>query len=212
MGDEPYGALLPWIVFAAVDRRTGQGAAWAAFAAIVTALALLAMRRRAIAGSRNVLLLGVVGWMSALGLLALATGPHGWFQNNGRALASLGYAVVAFVSLAATPAADYYTRPLVRPRYWATRQFDRVNAQLTLFCAAAFALITLSFATGTWINTTPAFTVFFWVVPIAIVAVLAHFSRDCWDDFVEEVAETDLAEGGTWDLSLDWHTPHHDND
>ncbi len=53
MGDEPYGALLPWIVFTVVARTHGDGATWASVAAVATALALLATTRRHGSGARN---------------------------------------------------------------------------------------------------------------------------------------------------------------
>ena len=41
MGDEPYAALLPWMVFAVVDRAQGGGPLWAAVGALITAVTLL---------------------------------------------------------------------------------------------------------------------------------------------------------------------------
>ena len=42
MGDEPYAALLPWMVFAVVDRAHGGGPLWAGIGALITAVTLLA--------------------------------------------------------------------------------------------------------------------------------------------------------------------------
>ena len=46
MGDEPYAALLPWMVFAVVDRAQGGGPLWAAVGALITAVTLLVTSSR----------------------------------------------------------------------------------------------------------------------------------------------------------------------
>jgi len=204
MGDEPYGALLPWAVFAVVDRAHSGGPLWAAVGALVTALALLSMsshERR----SHNVILLGAVGWFSAL---AVAGATHrfesGFLAHDGRALSAAGFAVIAFGSLAFTPVMEHYTRPHVRSSSWDDPAFRRVNVALTLIWAATFTGISLAHFVGASMDTPDALTVFNWVVPIALAAIAGHRSRVVWDDFNdEEMFESDPMH----DLTLDWQTP-----
>ena len=64
MGDEPYAALLPWAVFAVVDRAQTDGALWAGLSALMTAIALLLTSSRGETGPRNVMVLGATGWFA----------------------------------------------------------------------------------------------------------------------------------------------------
>ena len=84
-----------------------------------------------------------------------------------------------------------------------------MNVQITLIWAATFTAIALSHFVATAFRTPEAFTVFNWVVPIALAAIAAHRSRMCWDDFNDdEMFEPDPMR----DLAIDWAAPLHSTD
>ena len=205
MGDEPYAALLPWIVFAVVDRARGGSPMWAGIGALITALTLLLTSSRDRRRFGNIIVLGGVVWFAGLAVAgALHGSDTGFIADNGRALSAAGFALIAFGSLAFTPALEYYTRPHVRSSSWDDPAFNRVNVQITLIWAATFTAIALSHFVAFAFRTPEAFTVFNWVLPIALAAVAAHRSRICWDDFNDdEMFEPDPMR----DLAIDWAAP-----
>jgi hypothetical protein len=205
MGDEPYAALLPWIVFAVVDRARADGPLWAGIAALITAVALLLTMSRDRRRFGNVIVVGAIVWFAGL---AVAGGLHGsdtgFIADDGRALSAAGFALIAFASLAFRPALEYYTRPHVRSSSWDEPAFNRMNVQITLIWAATFTAVALSHLVATAFRTPEAFTVFNWVLPIALAAIAAHRSRICWDDFNdEELFERDPI----GDLAIDFGAP-----
>ena len=211
MGDEPYAALLPWMVFAVVDRARGGGPLWAGLGALITAITLLITSSRRDAGSRNVILLGAVGWFSALAVAgAFHRSDTGFLAHDGRALSAAGFAVIAFGSLAFTPAVEYYTRPHARMSRWDDPDFHRVNVLITLIWGTTFVGIALAHFVAASMGTPEAFTVFNWVIPIALAAIAAHRTRICWEDFNDdELFEPDPMR----DLALDWEpSPVHSPD
>ncbi|HEY5170735.1 MAG TPA: hypothetical protein VIK54_03305 [Acidimicrobiia bacterium] len=205
MGDEPYAALLPWAVFTVVDRARGDGPLWAAIAALITAITLLLTSSRGERRTRNVLVLGALGWFGALAVAgALYRSDTGFLAHDGRALSAAGFALIAFGSLAFTPAVEHYTRPHVRSRRWDEPAFQRVNVLLTVIWGATFAGISLAHFVGVSMDAPEASTVFNWVIPIALAAIAAHRSRIYWDDFNDD----DMYEPDPMrDLALDWETP-----
>jgi hypothetical protein len=202
VGDEPYAALLPWTVFAVIDRAHAGGPLWAGLGALVTAIALLLTSSRAEAGSRNVMIVGAIGLFGALAVAgALHRSGSGFLADDGRALSAAGFACIAFGSLAFTPAIEHYTRPHVRSSRWDDRDFHRVNVLITLIWGVTFAGIAVAHLVAASMDTTGASTVFNWVLPIALAAVAAHRSRVCWDDFNDdELFQADPMR----DLALDW--------
>lgn len=202
MGDEPYAALLPWAVYAVVDRARGDGPLWAAIAALITVATLLVTSSRGERTTRNVLLLGAMGWFGALAVAgALHRSDTGFLAHDGRALSAAGFALIAFGSLAFTPAVEHYTRPHVRSRRWDDPAFQRLNVLLTVIWGATFAGIALVHLVGASMETPEASTVFNWVMPIALAAIAAHRSRICWDDFNDD---DQFEPDPMRDLALDW--------
>lgn len=202
MGDEPYAALLPWMVFAVVDRAHGGGPLWAGLGALITAITLLLTSSRGEPGSRNVIVLGAIVWFGALAVAgALHRSDTGFLAHDGRALSAIGFAIIVFGSLAFTPAVEHYTRPNVRSSRWDDPEFRRVNVLITLIWGTTFVGIALTHFVAASMGTPEAFTVFNWVVPIALAAVAAHRTRICWDDFNDD----DMFEPDPMrDLALDW--------
>jgi hypothetical protein len=205
VGDEPYAAFLPWMVYAVVDRAHAGGPIWAGLGALVTAITLLLTSSRGATGSRNVFMLGAIVWFGALTIAgALHPSETGFLTHDGRALSAGGFALIAFGSLAFTPAAAYYTRPHVRPSRRDDPDFRRANAVITSIWAAALTTIAIAHAVAASLGTPEANTLLNWVVPILVAAVAAHRSRLCWDDFNDDDAfEPDPIS----DLELDWEPP-----
>ena len=202
MGDQPYTAFLPWVVFAVVARADGDGVAWAAVCAVVTASALLLTSHHP--GS-NVLMRSAIPLFTIIGAIGYAfDNPSGWIAQNGRALSALGLAIIALGSLLYTPVSDFYMRSLVRPRRWNNPAFAALNARLTLTWAGTAVLITVShlFAAGT--HTAAAGTTFNWVVPIALALVCIHRNREQCEVFIDADNGATPQADTLKDLSLEW--------
>ncbi len=203
MGDEPYAALLPWMVFAVIDRARNDGPLWAGVGALIAAVILLVSgARRSESGTRNVFLLGGTIVFVALAFAgALHRADTGFVAHNARALAAFGFTAIAYVSLAFAPATEVYTRPHVRSSSFDNPAFRRMNVLMTLIWGTAFAAVGLGNIAASWIGTPEAFTVFNWILPIALGAVAAHRSRICWDDFSDDEDEDP---DPIRDLAIDW--------
>ena len=205
MGDEPYAALLPLIVFTVVDRTRGGGPMWAACSALVVAITLLVISAQNERSARNVILQGAVVLYGAIAIASAIYGTHtGFVAQYGRTLSALGYAAIGFGSLAFTPATDYYLRPIVRANRWNDPEYERLNVILTLLWSMGFVAIACSHVVATGLGTAGASTVFNWIVPMAVGTIAARRTRVCWDDFnADDLFDTDPLR----DLDLDWRTP-----
>jgi hypothetical protein len=203
VGDEPYAALLPLIVFAVLDRARGGGPMWAACGALVVAITLLATSSQR--SRRNVIVQGAVVLYAGIAIASVIYGKHsGFVADYGRALSALGYAVIAFGSLAFTPATDYYLRATVRLSRWNDPDYERLNVTVTLIWSIGFSAIACSHFVAKLIDTPGALTVFNWVVPVAVATIAARRTRVCWDEFNDD----DFLESDPMrDLDLDWKTP-----
>jgi hypothetical protein len=200
MGDQQYAALLPLIVFSVVDRWGGQGTTWSAIAALITMGAIYATSSR-MAEARNPFLVGVAVWFALLGIAGFVfQEPYSWLGRYSRALGALGYGVITLATLARTPAAQYYTRLIVRRRRWNEAGFLRLNYALTFIWGVTFLAIALSFALAPIVDQRPAYTVLNWVAPIALAAIATHRSRIAWDDFADLGFEHQL---DMWELGFD---------
>jgi hypothetical protein len=210
VGDEPYAALLPLIVFTILDRTRGGGPMWAACGALVVAITLLVTASPRDRSARNVIVQGAIVLYTGIAIASVIYGTHtGFVAQYGRALSALGYAVIGFGSLVFTPATDYYLRPIVRSSRWNDPAFERLNVTVTLIWSIGFGAIACAHLVATWLGTAGASTTFNWVVPIAVATIVARRTRVCWDDFNDD----DLFEPDPMrDLDLDWKTPPLSND
>ena len=134
------------------------------------------------------IVLGAIAWFGALAVAgALHRSDTGFLAHDGRALSAAGFALIAFGSLAFTPAVEHYTRPHVRSSRWDDPAFRRVNVLITLIWARDVHRDRARALRRARRSDTPeAFTVFNWVVPIALAAIAAHRTRICWDDFNDD--------------------------
>jgi hypothetical protein len=202
VGDEPYAALLPLIVFAVLDRTRGGGPMWAACGALIVAITLLLTASPRERSGRNVIVQGAVVLYTGIAIASVAYGMHtGFVAQYGRMLSALGYAAIGFGSLVFTPATDYYLRPIVRSGRWKDPAFERLNVTITMMWSLGFVAIACSHFVGAWLGTAGASTIFNWVVPMAFATIVARRTRVCWDDFNDD----DLFEPDPMrDLDLDW--------
>jgi hypothetical protein len=179
------------MTFAAIDRARGQGTTWAAIGALITIAALFATSPH-VRAKANALLVGLACWFAALTVASwIFDSPTGWFTRYGRAIASGGYALIILASLAVVPISEYYARSRTRSVNRNTDEFRNLNVRLTRVWGAAFALIAVSSALGPIVNSRPGFTVFNWVIPLAVAAVAGHRTKLAWDEFNDD----DLLEG-----------------
>jgi hypothetical protein len=206
MGDEPYAALLPWVVFAIIDRARVDGPFWAGIGALITVVTLLATStRHRDSRSYNVILLGGIVVFGALTFAgALHRADTGFVAHNGRVLSAAGFALIAFGSLIFTPASSHYTRPHVRSSHRNDSAFRHLNVLITSIWGMCFAGIALAHFVASAIGTPEAVTIFNWIVPLAFGAIAAHRTRICWDDFSDD---DDFEPDPIRDLALDWQPP-----
>src|SRR5690349_13702097 len=133
--DQPYWVLLPWAVFAVVNRTEGPSVGWAALAACATALVLAVgtLRTGREIGMPNVLLWGGAMWFAGLAIVgALATDVNGLVQTHGRSFSAIGFAVVAaFSLLVGAPITEFYARQRVRRRDFERSGFRHANVVCT---------------------------------------------------------------------------------
>jgi hypothetical protein len=207
MGDEPYLAPLPWVVFAVMDRFDGHGVSWASFGAIVTIVVLLSTHRREQnGGARNVLLAGALAWFSLLLLAGLIwEEPTGWLAQNGRTASALGFVVIAFASVARTPIAEFYTRPYIRPSRWHSPGFVRFNVMVTLAWAVGFSIVALSHLVALKLDTPQAYTMFNWVIPIATLVIVASRAKTAWDALADDADDATFDHDALAALAFDWN-------
>jgi len=178
---------------------------WASCGALIVAVTLLITASRRERPARNVMVEGAVVLYVGIAIAAAVYGTHsGFVADYGRALSAGGYVVLAFGSLAFTPATDYYVRPIVRSGRWNDPDYDRLNVTITLIWAIAFTAIAVSHIVATRLGTPGASTTFNWIVPMAVATIAARRTRVCWDDFNDD----DLFEPDPMrDLDLDWKSP-----
>ncbi len=148
---------------------------------------------------------GALAWFSAIAIAAVLYGMRtGFVARDGRAISAAGFAVIAFGSLAFTPASDRHLRPNVRSDRRSDPEYERLNVLITLIWAVAFGCIATSHLVAASLGSAGASTVFNWVVPIALVTVAVYRTRMSWNDFNDD----DPFEPHPMpDLDLDWRPP-----
>jgi hypothetical protein len=206
MGDEPYAALLPWMVFAVVERGHGHGVTWAAVSAIITAVTLLATRRRPSTGVANLLMIGAVISFAVLAVAGqIQSSSEGIIERYGRTWSALSFVVLALLALALhTSVSEFYTRQHTRRSSWTTEAFSRVNVQITMIWSLVFTGIAASHACATWLDHARGYTTFHWVVPLALGAIGVQRTKEVWDDYTADELETLALDDPLLDLTLDW--------
>ncbi|MDX3224663.1 hypothetical protein [Streptomyces sp. ME19-01-6] len=136
--------FLPWIVFALLPSGSWQ---WAALAALVVAVAVVAQQVRTGTGFDALIIeLGSAVFFAALAVIAFAD-PHSVVHGYSAALSSGTLAVIAGASLALGKPFTLGIAKRTTPReIWGLTPFIRINVVITAVWAAAFALTALALA------------------------------------------------------------------
>jgi hypothetical protein len=196
-------AFLPWLVFDLVA-RSGDAVAFAAVAAMVTALVMAGPNLRAHAPSA-VETAGIVLFAG----LAIAAGISAASPGSLLARASVpvttgALAAVMLLSLLGVPATVDYARKSVRPSTADGSRFAIVNMTMSALWGVAFALVAGSQAVAAFVPGPHVGSIFGWLVPLALVVAVTKAMTGLWADYHErDVAEAQaesLVDGLLWDL------------
>jgi hypothetical protein len=162
-----YIAFVPWLLFSVITRRFEVEDA--AVIALVAAVAISLPSVRA--GRPKVLELGAIVAFIGFMIVAFAgdDATRDWLARYARAVSAGLLALIAFGSLMRTPFTEQYARESVPREYSSSPVFRRVNRQITAMWGAVFVLMVPSHILAGAIDTHRAFTIFNWVVPIALV-------------------------------------------
>ncbi|MFI6445016.1 hypothetical protein [Kitasatospora sp. NPDC050543] len=149
--------FLPWIVFAVLPSGQWQ---WAALAALVVAVALIAQQRTAGAGFDALIIeLGSAAFFAALAAIAFAN-PDSGVHEYSAALSSATLAVIAGVSLLIGKPFTLGIAKRSTPReVWGLKPFIRTNVVITTVWTVAFAATAAALAViahGGHAHSTPA--------------------------------------------------------
>ncbi|GGN65403.1 hypothetical protein GCM10011579_035790 [Streptomyces albiflavescens] len=136
--------FLPWIIFAVLPSGSWQ---WAALAALVVAVAVIAQQVRAGVGFDALIIeLGSAVFFAALAVIAFAD-PHSGLHDYSAALSSGTLAVIAGGSLAIGKPFTMGIAKRTTPReVWGLKPFIRTNVVITAAWTVAFALTALVLA------------------------------------------------------------------
>jgi hypothetical protein len=205
--DQPYWVLLPWLVFAVINRTAGPSVGRAALAACATALVLAFGTRRTgrEIGIPNVLLWGASLWFAGLAIVgAIATDPNGVVESHGRSFSAAGFAVIAAFSLLfAKPITEFYSRPRVRRRDRERAEFRRANVVCTANWIVVWSLIAASQAVGNSVNSEVGASIFRFLIPVLLIMLGAQRGHAMWEEFAAVVADDELADP-TSALAFEW--------
>jgi uncharacterized membrane protein len=162
-----YIAFVPWLLFSVITRRFEVEDA-----AVIALVASIAISVPSLRGGRPKLLeTGAILAFVGFTIVAFAgdDATRDWLARYARAVSAGLLALIAFGSLMRTPLTEQYARETVPREYWSSPAFRRVNRQITAMWGAVFVLMVPSHILAGAIDTHRAFTIFNWVIPIALV-------------------------------------------
>jgi uncharacterized membrane protein len=162
-----YIAFVPWLLFSVITRRFEVEDA--AVIALVASIAISVPSLRA--GRPKLLETGAIVAFIGFTIVAFAgdDATRDWLARYARAVSAGLLALIAFGSLMRTPFTEQYARESVPREYWSSPVFKRVNRQITAMWGGVFVLMVPSHILAGAIDTHRAFTIFNWVIPIALV-------------------------------------------
>jgi hypothetical protein len=179
-----YAGLVPWLVFGVVVRAGGHGFAWASASALGAAIVVaIAAQRSARVTSLNVCGVALFAVFLAVGL--------GWSNVDdvdayARALAVGALGLFFFGSLPFDPLVAPYIRELVSQTQWDHSDFRRGSQALTVIWGATAMVIAASHAVAGAISTSLAFTMFNWLIPIAVLGGAVHLATLRYNAYFDE--------------------------
>ncbi|MCS0599644.1 hypothetical protein NX794_00070 [Streptomyces sp. LP11] len=171
-------SLIPWVVFAVID-RAAPSPQWAAASAAVAALVIA--WPSLVARSPLSLDLLAIGLFVVMAVAAFLAGPHGRqiIADYGRTMATGALALFVLLTLPFAPFTTQYARRVVPRELWGTERFRRTNVVFSAVWGVAFAFMTVChlIAAGDPGDRRLS-TVCNWLLPIAaVIAVLRFMDR-----------------------------------
>ena len=178
MSRRSYMALLPWMMFAFVARAGGQGATWAAMAALAGLVLVAASERRVdgVSGFTQ----ASIALAAGLAAIAIAVGGQA-FEPWARCAAALGLSAIAAASVGGVPFIEHYARELVPPGTVGTPRFRATTRAIARIWAVAFAWAAGSFLVAAIMDHPLAATMFNWVVPALVLLKASERAGRLWD-------------------------------
>lgn len=181
MDAEAYADMLPWLVFLAIDRKSGLGVAWAGAGALTCGAGLVAWsywRGRYAPLPRVAVALFAVCLVSGLVF-------HSWNDQVSlpRALVVASLSALAFGSLPFTPLSETYTGHLVAPALREDPRFAKVNVEITLAWGVGSLAVAAASATTALLSGAVAFTFLDWVTPLVLAAGTILWATRRWGRF-----------------------------
>jgi hypothetical protein len=196
-------AFLPWLVFDLVV-RTGDGVAFAAAAALATAVVVALPNLRAHAPT-TVETTGAVVFATVAIAAGVATpGPTSPLAGGAVPVTTGALAAVMLLSLLRTPVTADYARKCVRPSTAESPRFAIINMTMSALWGVAFVLVAGSQAVAAYAQGPHVASVFGWLVPVALLLAVTKATAGLWADYHEREllrAHTDsLVDGLLWDV------------
>jgi len=197
-------AFLPWLVFDLVARTGGDGVAFAAIAALASALVVAMPRLRAHAPT-TVETTGIVlfaGLAVAAGVVA--PGPTSLLDRAAVPVTTGVLGLILLLSLLRVPASADYARASVRPSTAEGPRFAIINMTMSALWGVAFVLVAGSQSVAAFVAGPHVASVFGWLVPIALLVAVTKATAGLWSDYHErdiDRAQSDsLVDGLLWDV------------
>ncbi|MFE2529007.1 hypothetical protein ACFXEL_32820 [Streptomyces sp. NPDC059382] len=170
-------SLIPWVVFAVVD-RAAPSPQWAALSAAATAVIIA--WPSIVARSPRTLDLAAIVLFVALAVAAFMVGPEGQevIAHYGRTIVTGALALFVFATLPFRPFTEQYARLSVPRDLWDTPRFKHVNRVLSAGWGAAFAFMTVChlIAAGSPDDRRLS-TIFNWLLPIAAIILMIRVTE-----------------------------------
>lgn len=181
MDAEAYADMLPWLVFLAIDRKSGLGVAWAGAGALICSAGLVAWsywRGRYALLPRVAVALFAVCLVSGLVF-------QSWNEQVSlpRALVVATLSALAFGSLPFKPLSETYTWPLVAPSFRDDPRFGKVNVEITLAWGVGSLAVAVASGTTALLSGAVAFTFLDWVTPLVLAAGTILWATRRWELF-----------------------------
>lgn len=185
--------LLPWVVFAVVDRKTGLGVGWAGVCAVACAVALMAWGYWwARPSPVRWLAAGLFGATAAVGFTQTISIPYA--LPRAAVFAVLG--ATALVSSAGRPLSAVYSWPDVPSEQRRDGRFHRANVDITVVWGVAALCAATSFASLQVLTSAVDVTVFGWLVPLGVAAGTLAWTTRRWSLYCADIDDDTLTEPG----------------
>lgn len=120
-----------------------------------------------------------------------------------RAIAVVGFVLLAISSLPFRPFTEEYMREVVPSVQLKSRTFVRTNRMLTAMWGLIALVVSLSFVVGTWVSSAPLPTILNWIVPFLLVLIGLRYSASRFQDELDETSIVSIGLDGAFDVPID---------